>query len=83
MGLCRTYLFVRERSEAGVIQAIRDGRTVGRCGSGRSRGQPELVRLLEPYRDALAPPDESLAQTLALLLVWLSLVALAIVGLRS
>ena len=83
MGLCRTYLFVRERSEAGVIQAIRDGRTVGRCESGRLRGRPELVRLLEPYRDALAPPDESLAQTLALLLVWLSLVALAIVGPRG
>jgi predicted metal-dependent phosphoesterase TrpH len=83
MGLCRTYLFVRERSEAGVLQAIRDGRTVGRCESGRLRGRPELVRLLEPYRDALAPPNESLAQTLALLLVWLSLVALAIVGLRS
>jgi predicted metal-dependent phosphoesterase TrpH len=83
MGLCRTYLFVRERSEAGVIQAIRDGRTVGRCESSRLRGRPELVRLLEPYRDVLAPPDESLAQTLALLLVWLSLVALAIVGPRS
>ena len=83
MGLCRTYLFVHERSEAGVIQAIRDGRTVGRCESGRLRGRPELVRLLEPYRDALAPPDESFAQTLALLLVWLSLVALAILGLRG
>ena len=83
LGLCRTYLFVRERSEAGVLQAIRDGRTVGRCESGRLRGRPELVRLLEPYRDALAPPNESLAQTLALLLVWLSLVALAIVGLRG
>ena len=83
MGLCRTYLLVREPNEAGVIQAIRDGRTVGRCESGRLRGRPELVRLLEPYRDALAPPDESLAQTLALLLVWLSLVALAIVGPRS
>ena len=83
MGLCRTYLFVRERSEAGVIQAIRDGRTVGRCESGRLQGRPELVRLLEPYRDALAPPDESFAQTFALLLVWLSLVALAIVGPRG
>ena len=83
MGLCRTYLFVRERSEAGVVQAIRDGRTVGRCESGRLWGRSELVRLLQPYRDALAPPDESLAQTLALLLVWLSLVALALVGPRS
>ena len=83
MGLCHTYLLVREHSPAGVMDAIRDGRTVGRCEGGRLRGRPELVRLLEPYRDALAPLNESLAQTLALLLVWLSLVALAIVGLRS
>jgi hypothetical protein len=83
MGLCRTYLFVRERSQAGVMDAIRDGRTVGRCESSRLRGRPELVRLLEPYRDALAPPDETLAQTFALLLAWVSLVALAIVGPRS
>ena len=83
MGLCRTYLLVRERSEAGVIDAIRDGRTVGRCEGSPLRGRPELVHLLEPYRDALAPPDETTAQTLALLLVWVSLVALAIVGLRG
>jgi hypothetical protein len=83
MGLCRTYLFVRERSQAGVMDAIRDGRTVGRCEGSRLRGRPELVRLLEPYRDALAPPDETLAQTFALLLAWVSLVAIAIVGPRS
>jgi predicted metal-dependent phosphoesterase TrpH len=83
MGLCRTYLLVRERSEAAVIDAIRDGRTVGRCGRGRLHGRPELVRLLEPHRDALAPPGESVAQRLAIVLVWVSLLALAIVGLRS
>jgi predicted metal-dependent phosphoesterase TrpH len=84
MALCRTYLLVRERSEAGVIDAIRDGRTVGRCGSSsRLRGRPELVRLLEPHRDALVPPGESVAQILGLALVWVSLLALAIVGPRS
>jgi predicted metal-dependent phosphoesterase TrpH len=83
MGLCRTYLLVRERSEAGVLDAIRDGRTVGRCESSRLRGRPELVRLLEPHRDALAPPDETVAQHLAMVLVWLSLLALALVGPRS
>ena len=83
MGLCRTYLLVRERSEAGVLDAIRDGRTVGRCESSRLRGRPELVRRLEPHRDALAPPDETVAQHLAMGLVWLSLLALALVGPRS
>ncbi len=83
MGLCRTYLLVRERSKAGVMDAIRDGRTVARCEGSRLRGRPELVRALEPHRDALAPPDETLAQTLALLLAWVSLVALAVLGPRS
>jgi len=83
LGLCRSYLLVRERSQAAVVEAIRDGRTVGRCGEERMRGRPELVRLLEPHRDALAPPQESIAQRLSLLVVWVSLVALAIVGPRS
>jgi hypothetical protein len=83
MGLCRTYLLVRERNKAGIMDAIRDGRTVARCEGSRLRGRPELVRALGPHRDALAPPDETLAQTLALLLAWVSLVALAVLGPRS
>jgi hypothetical protein len=83
MGLCRTFLLVRERSQAGVIEAIRDGRTVGRCERSPLRGRPELVALLEPYKDALAPPDESAAQQVANVLAWLSLLALAILGTRD
>lgn len=83
LGLCRTYLFVKERSQAGVIDAIRDGRTVGRCNDERLRGRPELVRLLEPHRDALAPPRDNLLIRITTFGVWLSLVALAILGPRS
>jgi|SoiMethySBSTD1v2_1073268.scaffolds.fasta_scaffold00049_70 PHP domain-containing protein len=83
MGLCRTYVLVRERSEAGVIDAIRDGRTVGRCFTSELRGRPELVRLLEPYSDALAVPRKSLAQVLTMFGAWVALVALAILGTRS
>jgi len=88
MGGCRTYMLVRERSAAGVVDAIRDGRTVGYCQSsrpdvGRLRGRPEIVRLLEPYRDALEPPRTSLAKFLVMFLVWSSLVALAVLGPRS
>ena len=89
MGGCRTYLLVRERSEGGVIDAIRDGRTVGRCGRDRRgrpeqlRGTPELVRLIEPYRDALAPPREDVLSKMTTFGVWLSLVVLALVGPRS
>jgi predicted metal-dependent phosphoesterase TrpH len=83
LGLCRTYLLVRERSEAGVVDAIRDGRTVGRCDTSRLHGRPELVRLLEPYRDALAPPRETLTQRAAMFVTWFSLLALAVLGTRS
>jgi hypothetical protein len=83
MGQCRTYLFVNERSQAGVIDAIREGRTVGRCDAERLRGRPELVHLLESHRDALAPPRDGAASRVAALLAWCSLVALAVVGTRS
>lgn len=83
MGLCRTYLLVRERSKAGVIEAIRDGRTVGRCETSELQGRPELVKLLEPYKDALAPPADTFAQQFANVVVWLSLIALAILGTRD
>ena len=90
MGGCRTYLLVRERSKTGVIDAIRDGRTVGRCAPDRRRGRPEqlrgrpeLVRLIEPYRDALAPSPEDLLSKMTTFAVWLSLVAFALLGPRS
>ena len=83
LGMCRTYLFVKERTQAGVIDAIRDGRTIGRCNDERLRGRPELVRLLEPHRDALAPPQKDVLSNVATFLVWLSLVLLAILGPRS
>lgn len=83
MGLCRTYLLARERSEAAVLEAIRDGRTVGRCEDGPLRGRPEMVRLLAPYRDVLATPREPFLSPLALALVWVSLLGLAVLGLPT
>jgi predicted metal-dependent phosphoesterase TrpH len=44
MGLCRTYLFVRENSEQGVLEALRAGHTVV-SDRGRSYGDPDLIRL--------------------------------------
>lgn len=83
LGWCRTYLLVRERSEAGVIEAIRDGRTVGRCGPERLRGRAELVRLIDPHREALVPPEVDGVSRVATFGVWLSLVALAFLGPRD
>ena len=47
MGRCRTYLFVREQSEAGILDAIRNGRTVAADDRGNLSGDPALVRLVE------------------------------------
>lgn len=46
LGICRTYLFVGEVSEAGVLEAIREGRTVAIAPDGRAFGPPELVAAL-------------------------------------
>jgi predicted metal-dependent phosphoesterase TrpH len=47
MAVCRTYVFARERSELGVLEAIRNGRTVAADQDGRLVGDPALVRLVE------------------------------------
>jgi hypothetical protein len=44
MGLCRTFVFARERTEKGVIDALREGRTVV-YDRERVYGDPELVKL--------------------------------------
>jgi hypothetical protein len=48
-GYCRTWVLARERSAAGVIAAVRDGRTVAMDMDGRLYGKTEYVRLV---RDA-------------------------------
>jgi len=46
LGHTRTYVFARERSEAGVLEALREGRTVV-YDRGRPFGDPQLVGLAE------------------------------------
>ncbi len=43
IGICRTYVFAREISGAGVVEAIRAGRTVGCDARGETYGDPRLV----------------------------------------
>ena len=47
MGLCRTFVFARENSEAAVLDAIRARRTVVFDRDGRAYGDPQLIRLAE------------------------------------
>ena len=48
LGLCRTYLLAREQSEAGVLDALRAGRTVAYAPDGEVYGDASLVALIGP-----------------------------------
>jgi PHP-associated len=47
MGMCRTFVFAREASEQGVVEAVRAHRTVVYGLPDRPFGDPELVKLVE------------------------------------
>lgn len=46
VGICRTFVFVREASERGILEAIRARRTVVLDGA-RAYGDPELIKLTD------------------------------------
>ena len=83
VGLGRTYLLARAATEAGILDAIRAGRTVACDGRGHAYGPPELVALLRDdcSRDQTSAPDgETILARLGTLLVWLGVTALVVVG---
>ena len=47
VGMCRTFLFATEATERGVLQAIRDHRTVVYATNGRAFGDPHLVQMAD------------------------------------
>jgi hypothetical protein len=86
LGLGRTYVLAREATQAGILDAIRAGRTVACDGRGESYGPPELVAMLadDCRRDQHLPPaGESALERIGTWLVWLGLVALVILGFRD
>ncbi len=52
LGRSRTYVFADERSPAGIIRALRTGRTVAEDADGRLFGPAELVRQVTPELQA-------------------------------
>ena len=44
-GYCRTFVFVRQNTESGILEALRQGRTVVYDRDGRSYGDPALIQL--------------------------------------
>ena len=78
MGACRTYLFVKERSARGVLEAIRNGRTVASDGRGALTGSADLVKAVEAHLATMPVPLRSIRETLVSGIVLLALVALLI-----
>src|SRR6185436_19907626 len=77
VGTCRTLLFVRERTEAGVLDAIRNGRTVALDETGQLYGDPELVALAK--RSMSPRVDEHAGwRRLSVILAWLGMLGLVL-----
>ncbi len=83
VGLCRTYLFVRAATEAGVFEAIRAGRTVACDARGGVHGPAALAGLVQQdcLADASAPPiGDGFPSTAGAITAWVSLLALVVIG---
>jgi hypothetical protein len=83
-GQCRTAVFVRERSERGILEALRAGRTVAYDVHGRAFGDPALVRALNeaPVPAVQGPPSRhrGLLGVAAAAIGWLGLLGLVVLG---
>lgn len=78
MGVSRTYLFVRERSVAGVLEAIRSGRTVAINDRAELFGNPDLVKIIRSAAPAGRTDAHPWPRRIAVALAWLGLAVLAI-----
>jgi len=75
---CRTFLFVREASAAGVIEAIRSGRTVALDEDGQMHGDPRLIELVGPRSSAEHPQEHPGWRRASLALAWLGLLGMLV-----
>jgi len=80
LGECRTFVFVREASAAGVLDAIRNGRTVASDRDGRYYGDPDLVRLLERGTPAGRADGSRVWRRASLVLAWSGLLGMLLFG---
>ena len=80
VGACRTFLFVRERTEAGVLDAIRSGRTVALDETGHLYGDPELVALARPSISRQLIDAHAGWRRLSVALAWIGVLGLLMFG---
>ncbi len=83
IGLSRTYLFVRERTKAGVLDAIRTGRTLAVDRDARLQGDPALIQLIGDVRLASRADPHPAWRRLSMTLSWLGAVGLIVLGGRA
>ena len=72
----RTYVFAESVSAAGILDAIRAGRTVAQDQEGVLYGDPALMSLLESSGAAKAPPPARRAVSLSVLIALAGMLAL-------
>jgi predicted metal-dependent phosphoesterase TrpH len=77
-GICRTYVFARERSARGILEAVRAGRTVVYDKHGQLRGDPALFALMpaDSRTELRTAPRPGLGGVA----VWLGLLGLVLLG---
>lgn len=79
LGLCRTVLFVNEISRAGVLEAIRAGRTVAVDLNGAMYGDRGLISLVD-LQAILPPARAGVPAILSTIFVWVGLIGVALLG---
>lgn len=80
LGSCRTYVFARAVSVAGVLEAIRAGRTVASDPEGHLYGDRELLALIEHARPGGRSDVHASWRRASLLLTWIGMIGLLVLG---
>jgi hypothetical protein len=86
MGLYRTYVFARELTAAGVVEAVRSGRTVAYDAHGRAYGDPSLFEIAErrwQAASAVLPEHPSWPEALSVAMALLGLLGVILSGFTS
>jgi hypothetical protein len=78
LGRCRTFVFARERSGSGVLEAIRGGLTVAVDADGRLQGEAALVRLLEHTAPTARRDEHAGWRRLSVALAWAGILGLVL-----
>jgi predicted metal-dependent phosphoesterase TrpH len=73
---CRTFVFAREASAAGVIEAIRNGRTIAIDEDRRPYGDPRLIELLGPTPVPERRDENGGWRRTSVVLAWLGLLGM-------